>query len=110
MNADSTAAVSMIRAISRISPLPASRSTWRPTRPAMPVRDSPPLRMNTAQTVITAGLLKPDSASWAPTRPLSASITSTSSATTSTRSHSLTNSTSATPRIAKTSPISSVMV
>jgi hypothetical protein len=73
------------------------------------VRDSPPLKMKTAQTVITAGLLKPDRASCGLTSRLRASSTRTSSATTSTRSFSLTKSTTAIARIASTSPIWNVI-
>ncbi len=72
----------------------------------MPVRVSPSLRMNMAQTVTTAALLNPDSASLGETRLSTASAPSTSSATRSMRIHSVMNSTSAAPRINSTWTIS----
>lgn len=109
MKADITPAVSIITAISRSSPVPARRKTWRPIRLATPVRDRAPLRMKTAQTVITAGLLKPDIASAGVTRPIRARAASTSRATTSTLSHSVTKSTTVSAMMAMTRAIWNVI-
>ena len=62
MIADMTPAVTIITMIIRVSLLPASRKTKRPMAFATPVRVKPPLRIKTAHTVTTAGLLKPDRA------------------------------------------------
>ena len=56
INAEATPAVTMITKIRRTSLEPANRTISRPTRLAIPVWASPPLRMNTAQTVTTAGV------------------------------------------------------
>ena len=108
MNAESTPAVTMIVRTMRASPCPAKRMTWRPITPATPVDVRPALRMNMAQTVMTAGLLNPDSASVVLTRPVTAIAPSTSSATRSMRSFPVTNSTMETARIPSTMAISSV--
>jgi len=108
MNAERPAAVSMITMTSRPSLSPESLSTWRPRIPATPVRESPPLKMNTAQTVITAGLLKPDTAWLGSRSPVTARVTSTMSATMSTRTRSVTNRMTATTRMPRTRPMSGV--
>ena len=72
---------------------------------AVPVRKSPSLMMNIAQTVITAGLEKLENASAGDTRPLRARAASPSSATRFIRTHSTMKRTSATSRTARTSPI-----
>ena len=105
MNAERKAEVSMITRTSRNSPRPATRTTCSPSNPATPVRVRPPLRMNMAQTVMTAGLLNPDRASRGVTRPLIARPASTSSATRSMRIHPPIKRMRQTSRIAKTSAI-----
>jgi hypothetical protein len=108
MKADSAPAVSMIIAVSLTSPPAASRRTWRPRRLAIPLRARPALKMKTNMTVITAGLLKPERACFGVTRPVSASVTSISRATTSTRSFSVTKRMTATARTERTVRISGV--
>ena len=78
MKADSTAPVIMMTKIIVISRRPPRRMTWRPMMSAIPVRVRPSLRMNIAQTVITALLLKPANASLESTRPVTASAPRTS--------------------------------
>ncbi len=109
MNPESTPTVSMMIVSKRTSPSPAKRSTRWPISPATPVRASAPLRMSTAQTVITAGLLKPDRASAGLTNPVSAKLTNTNRATTSMRTRSVIKSTMAIPRMARTIAISAVI-
>jgi len=96
---ESTPAVSMSTVTMRASLAPARRSTWRPRRFATPVRVSPALRMNTAQTVTTAGLLKPLNAAAGVTNPVSANALSASSAVTSIGIHFMTSSVTATTRM-----------
>ena len=110
MNADSTAPVIMMTTIIATSRRPAMRMTWRPMMSAMPVRVSPSLRMNIAQTVITALLEKPANAWLESTRPVTARAPSTSNATRSIRMISLMNRISEIARIPSTSAISSVML
>ena len=109
MNAESTPAVIMITMIIAISRRPASRITWRPIMSAIPVRVSPSLRMNIAQTVITALLLNPANASVDDTSPVTASEQRTSSATRSMRITSLIKRISAMARMPRTSAISNVI-
>ncbi len=109
MKADSTAPVTMMTKIIAISRLPATRMTCLPMISAMPVRVRPSLRMNIAQTVITALLLKPANVPSASTRPVIASVQSTRSATRSMRMTSLTKRTSDTPRMTRTMKISTVI-
>src|SRR6056297_95586 len=109
MNAERKPAVSMITTIIATSRRPARRMTCRPMTLAMPVRVSPSERMNIAQTVITAVLEKPLKASSGATRPVIASVPSTSRATTSMRIHSPMNRTRAAARMARTRAISNVM-
>ena len=101
MNAESTAPVTMMTKISVTSRRPPRRMTWRPMMSAIPVRVRPSLRMNMAQTVMTALLLKPANAWSAVTRPVIASVPRTSSATRSMRMTSLINRTSETARMAE---------
>ena len=108
MNADSTPDTSMITAIMRASPRPAQGSSRRPSASATPVRVNPALRMNMAQTVMTAGLLKPASASAGVSWPVTASVPIASSATRSARSHSVTNSTRQVSRMPSTRAIETV--
>ncbi len=109
MKADRTAAVTMITMIIAISRRPASRMTWRPMMSAMPVRVRPSLRMNMAQTVMTALFENPANASEVVTRPVTASALSTRSATRSILMTSLTNRISEMARMPRTSPISNVI-
>ncbi len=109
INPESTPTVSIIISSRRTSLEPARRSNRRPSSPATPVRDSAALRIRIAHTVTTAGLLKPDSASAGVTRPVSARLTSTISATRSSRTRSVMNSTTAASRITRTVMISRVM-
>ena len=108
INADSTPPVSMMTTVTVPWPVPAKRSTVRPMTLAMPVRVSPSLRMNMAQTAITAPLENPATASWGVTRPVTDSAPRTMSAVTSMRTFSVTNSTSAPPRMIRTRAMSNV--
>jgi len=107
-NADIKPALSMIAAIKRASPLPAMRNTCRPILLAIPLRASAPLMMKTAQTVMTAGLLKPESASVGVTRPVIANVPKTIRAMTSTRMRSLISRSKAPPTMINTCAISGV--
>ncbi len=109
MMADMAPALIMTTTTRRVSLRPASRNTTRPIRLATPVRVSPPLRMKTAQTVTTAGLLKPARASFGVTSPVRATTPSTSRAVTSMGIHSVTRKITETPRIVKTVAISVVI-
>ena len=109
MKADRTAAVIMITMIIVISRRPASRITWRPITSAIPVRVSPSLRINIAQTVMTALLLNPANACGGVNRPDTASVPSTSNATRSILMTSLTKSISDTARMPRTIAISRVI-
>ena len=110
MNAESTPAVSMTTTIMRPSRLPASPSTVRPMTLAMPVRVRPSLRMNIAQTAMTAAFENPATASSGVTNWVRTSAPNTMSAIRSIRILSLTNSTSEITRMVRTSPISNVKV
>ena len=77
---------------------------------ATPVRVNPPLRINTAHTVITAGLLKPASASTGLTKPVKATAPNDNKAVTSSGIHSVIRNTIATARIDNTKAISGVTV
>ena len=92
----------MITVTSQASLLPESFTTSRPTTLPTPVRVSPPLRMKTAQTVTTAGLLNPAKASPGWTNPLTATAPRTSRAVTSIGIHSVTRNTMATNKIPRT--------
>ena len=109
ITADMTPAVTMITAIMKASLRPIIFRTKRPMMLATPVRVKPPLMINTAHTVITAGLLNPDSACTGDTRPVSATEPRASSAVTYMGIHSVTSNTTDTPRIEKTRAISMVM-
>ncbi len=109
MKADRIPVVSMITIRIRTWPVPARARTRCPIMSATPVALRPALRMNMAQTVTTAGLLKPARQSSRSTSPLAPRVPMTSNATTSIRSFSVTKSTSDTARIASTAPISKVM-
>ncbi len=85
MKADSTPELNMMTTIILTSVFPANFSTCFPTIPATPVSVNPSLRMNMAQTVITAALLNPEIASVGVTRPVKARATNTSRATMSMR-------------------------
>ena len=63
MKAESTPAVSMTTTIMRPSCLPASPNTVRPMTLAIPVRVRPSLKMNIAQTAMTAAFENPATAS-----------------------------------------------
>jgi hypothetical protein len=108
MKADSTAEVTITTMMIRGSLAPTRTIIFRPITPATPVSVRPALSMNIAQTVMTAGLAKPATASFGDTRPVTASATSTIRATTSMRMRSLMNSTSDTTRMARTRPMSGV--
>ena len=106
MKADNTPLMVMING-TRIKRLrPATLSNRRPKMLAMPVRVKPPLRINTAQMVITAGLLKPESASSGDTMPVTASDPRTSRAKTSSGIHSVMRNTITAARMMKTMMIS----
>ena len=109
MKAESTAPVTMMTKIIVISRLPPMRITCLPMMSAIPVRVRPSLRMNIAQTVMTALLLKPAKACEESTRPVTASAPRTRSATRSMRMTSLMNRTSEIARMPRTSAISRVM-
>ena len=109
MKPDKAPAISMIIKISRASPLPARRRMRCPIDPATPVRAKPALRINTAQTVTTAALLKPDSASTGVRIPVRAKLTITSRATRSIRTRSVIKRMTASAVMAKTVAISKVM-
>ena len=108
INAESPPEASMITATSAASLRPEIRSTLRPIRSPAPVRSSPSLMMNMAQSVMTASLLKPATASAGVTRPVMVRAPTTSSATISMRSASVTNSTTAITRIVITSAMSNI--
>ena len=110
MMADIVPALTMITTIMRVSLLPANLNTKWPMAFATPVRVKPPLRINTAQTVTTAGLLKPASASAGVTRPVKATAPSDSRAVTSIGIHSVVKKITATSRIDSTSMISGVII
>ena len=109
INADNKPATSIMTIIICVSLLPDKRITLRPMLSAMPARVKPSLMMNMAQTVITAGLLKPLTASAGDTSCSKASAHNSSKATTSIRSHSVTNKTKATSSSSNTSAISRVI-
>ena len=109
MNAESTPAVIMMTMIIATSRRPASRMTWRPIISAIPVRVRPSLRMNMAQTVMTALLLNPANAPAVDTSPVTASEQSTSRATRSMRMTSLIKRISEMARMPRTRAISNVM-
>ena len=83
MMADITPPVNMMTTIILLSLLPASLNTKPPIALATPVRVKPPLRINTAQIVTTAGLLKPAKASPGVIRPVRVTAPSESRAVTS---------------------------
>ena len=62
MKNDSPPEVSITTITSVDSRVPAILMTWRPSSFAMPVRVMPSLRMNIAQTVMTAALPNPEMA------------------------------------------------
>jgi hypothetical protein len=70
MMADITPALVMITTIILVSLLPANLITKLPMALATPVWVNHLLKINTAQTVMTAGLLKPDRASPGDTMPV----------------------------------------
>ena len=76
---------------------------------ATPVLANPSLSMNIAQTVITAGLLNPDTASEVSSTPVNANAANTRSAVTSILTFSVTKRTSEMTRIERTMAISAVM-
>ena len=88
---------------------PARLWTFRPMRSATPVVLSPALRMNIAQTVMTALLLKPWNACEESTRPVTASAPRTRRATRSMRMTSLIKSTNEMARMPRTIAISRVI-
>lgn len=91
IKADIKPTPTIINTVIRAVLFPANRTTCRAIESATPLRVNPPLTMNTAHTVITAGLAKPENASSMLTKPVRTSATNTIMATTSTRSFSLTN-------------------
>ena len=109
MMADMAPAEIMITATSSVSLRPERRNTTRPIILATPVRVSPPLRINTAHTVTTAGLLNPESASAGVVSPVKATAPSTSSAVTSMGIHSVTRKRTATLNIVSTDSMSAVI-
>ena len=110
VNADMTPALSMMTTIIEISLLPAIRRTKPPMMLATPVWVRPLLRMKTAQTVMTAGLLQPDRASAGVTSPVTAEAHNTSSATISMGIHSVTKNSTAAAKILSTKMISGVIM
>ena len=109
ITADSSAATAIVRRIKLFSLLPAKRAIRSPTNFATPVLVSPALRINIAQMVITAGLLKPEIASVGVSKPVKTRLTSTINATRSTRTHSVINSTMAPARMPMRINISEVI-
>ncbi len=109
MNAESTPVVTMITRIICGSLFPATRSTCLPIMSATPVALRPALRINIDQTVTTAGLLKPARAPSRVTSLVTPSALRTRSATTSMRSFSVINRTSAIARMMRTAAISTVI-
>jgi hypothetical protein len=85
IRADNKLAESMSKVISRISLLMAKCCRGRPSWWAIPVRVKPADRINSAQTVTTAGLLKPARASCVEIKPDRERADSTSKPTRSTR-------------------------
>ena len=110
INPDRTPTVTMMITMRRVSPPPANRRSPRPRILATPVLDKPALRIKIAQTVTTAMLLKPESASAGEIRLLIARLTRTIRATTSTRTRSVMKRMMATTSIARTVAISAVNV
>ncbi len=98
IKADIKPALTMITPMIDASLLPDKFSTILPTQLATPVLVSPLLKMKTAQTVMTAGLLKPSKAFKGSTRPVITTLPMTSIATTSIGNHSVTNKKAATDK------------
>ena len=110
MNAERAPAVSMTTTIMRPSRLPASRRTVRPIALAMPARVRPSLRINIAQTAITAAFENPATASSGVTSSVRTRVPITMSAIRSIRIFSLTNRTSEAVRMVRTRLISNVKI
>ena len=98
MNADMKPALTMITPMMEASLFPDRFNTSLPTQLATPVFVRPLLKINTAHTVITAGLLNPAKAFKGSTRPVIATLPMTSIATTSMGSHSVISKKAATDK------------
>jgi hypothetical protein len=110
MNPDRTPLVSIIIANRRTSLSAARRNTKCPIRFAIPVLANPPLKIRTAQTVMTAGLLNPERASEGETKPVIARLARMNKPTRSTRTQLVIKRRIAAPKIINTRMMSSVIV
>ena len=109
IKADITPAVSMMTAKIHCGRGPATCNIRTASISAMPVWCTAPLMINTAQTVMTAGLENPAKASREEISPVKIRANNTSKATTSTCTFSVTKSTIAPAKILSTSMFSKAM-
>ena len=107
VSADMVSAQQARRALDYLVGFNLSPLLWKKVQRGMSAGrvQSPALRMKTAQTVTTAGLLKPERASAGVTRPVMARVTKTNRATRSTRMRSVMKRITARSRMARVSAI-----